>query len=178
MYINKVAKISNWIKVWVVTKFNNYNYVFVFGILGFLKYKVRKEINIFSKYKKIRIYGPNISLYYTYTKVLNNLFNSVLSGHLKYLELRGVGFKYKICGNRLFCILGYSHVITYDLPQNILITIINHKLLKLFSNNIIILNKVIYDLKKKKKFNVYKGKGIVIKGAVLITKEGKKSNSF
>jgi large subunit ribosomal protein L6 len=139
---------------------------------------VRKKIKIFSKYKKIRIYGPNISLYYTYTKVLDNLFHSVLSGHLKYLELCGVGFKYKASGNRLFCILGYSHVIAYSLPQNILIMIINHKLLKLFSNNIIILNKVIYDLKKKKKFNVYKGKGIVIKGAVLITKEGKKSNSF
>jgi large subunit ribosomal protein L6 len=147
-------------------------------MLGFLKYKTRKKINIFSKYKKIRIYGPNISLYYTYTRLLNNLFQSVLSGHLQYLELRGVGFKYKISGNRLFCILGYSHVIGYDLPPNILITIINHKLLKLFSNNISILNKVVYDLKKKKKLNVYKGKGIVIKDVVLITKEGKKLNSF
>jgi ribosomal protein L6P/L9E len=50
--------------------------------------------------------------------------------------------------------------------------------LKLFSNNISILNKVVYDLKKKKKLNVYKGKGIVIKDVVLITKEGKKLNSF
>jgi large subunit ribosomal protein L6 len=110
--------------------------------------------------------------------LLNNLFDSVLSGHLKYIELRGVGFKYKMRGNRLFCILGYSHVVTYDLPYNVLITIVDRKLLKLFSSNIIILNKIIYDLKKKKKFNVYKGKGIVLKGAVLITKEGKKSNSF
>jgi large subunit ribosomal protein L6 len=139
---------------------------------------MRKEINIFSKYKKIRIYGLNISLYYTYTKILNNLFHSVLTGHLKYLELRGVGFKYKINGNKLFCILGYSHVIRYYLPANILIVLMSNKLLKLFSNNLIILNKVIYDLKKKKKTNVYKGKGIIIKGEVLILKEGKKSNAF
>jgi ribosomal protein L6P/L9E len=178
MYINNITKISNWIRVSVVTKFKKFNYIFVFGILGFIKYKMRKEINIFSKYKKIRIYGPNISLYYTYTKILNNLFQSVLTGHLKYLELKGVGFKYKLSGNKLFCILGYSHVISYFLPSNILVVLINNKLLKLFSNNLIILNKVIYDLKKKKKINVYKGKGIIIKGEVLIMKEGKKSNAF
>jgi hypothetical protein len=57
MYINKVTELSSLIKVWVVSKFNNYNYVFVFGMLGFLKYRTGKKINILSKYKKYRVCG-------------------------------------------------------------------------------------------------------------------------
>jgi large subunit ribosomal protein L6 len=149
-------------------------------LFGFLKYKFRKKINILSRYKKIRIYGSNKGLYYTNIKILYNAFLSVLSGHLKFLELRGVGFKYKIKGNKLFLILGYSHVTTYNLPSNIFIKLykLNNKLIKMFSNNLAILNKTIYCLKKKKKFNVYKGKGILLKGEIPIIKEGKKSTRF
>jgi ribosomal protein L6P/L9E len=161
-----------------LSKFSNYNYVFVFGILGFLKYKIKKKINIFSKFKKIRVFGSNLSLYFTYVKILNNLFESVLTGHLKYIELRGVGFKYKILNNKLFCILGYSHATIYELPENVLVNVLNNKLLKIFSINLTIINKVVYCLKKKKKFNVYKSKGIIVKGESLISKEGKKSNAF
>jgi len=139
---------------------------------------VKKKINILSRYKKIRIYGSNKELYYTNIKLLHNAFLSVLSGHLKFLELRGVGFKYKIKNNKLFLILGYSHVTIYKLPSNIFIKILNSKIIKIFSNNLAILNKAIYYLKKKKSFNVYKGKGIILKGEVLIVKEGKKSTRF
>jgi ribosomal protein L6P/L9E len=161
-----------------MSKFNYFGYIFVFGLFGFLKYKFRKKINILARYKKIRIFGYNKELYYTNIKLINNAFLSVLSGHLKFLELRGVGFKYKIKKNKLFLILGYSHITAYKLPTNIFIKILTNKLIKIFSNNLSILNKVIYELKKKKTFNVYKGKGIILKGEVLICKEGKKSTRF
>ena len=176
--MNSIIKLSRWIDVLVVPKFYNYNYVFIFGVFGFLKYKFKKKINIFSKFKRIRLLGNNVSLYFTYIKLLNNLFYSVLNGHVIYLELRGVGFKYKIKNDSLFLILGFSHIVNYSIPRNTLITVLNNKLVKVFSNNLLILNKVIYTLKKKKKFNVYKGKGIVLKDAVFILKEGKKASSF
>ena len=81
---------------------------------------------------------------------MNNLFYSVLNGHVIYLELRGVGFKYKIKNDSLFLILGFSHIVNYSIPRNTLITVLNNKLVKVFSNNLLILNKVIYTLKKKK----------------------------
>ena len=45
------------------------------------------------------MFGKDSSLYFTYIQLLNNLFYSVLNGHLIHLELRGVGFKYKIKDN-------------------------------------------------------------------------------
>jgi large subunit ribosomal protein L6 len=139
---------------------------------------MRKKINIQSKFKKIRISGQDLSLYSTYNQILNNLFYGVLVGHSKYLELKGVGFKFKLKNNKLFLILGYSHVISYVLPSNISVELLNTKLIKLFSNNLMILNKVIFYLKKLKKTDVYKGKGILLKGEVVLIKEGKKSNTF
>jgi ribosomal protein L6P/L9E len=162
----------------VLPKFNYFGYIFVFGLFGFLKYKFRKKINILARYKKVRIFGRNKELYYTNIKLIHNAFLSVLSGHLKFLELKGVGFKYRIKKNKLFLILGYSHITIYELPNNVFINILTNKLLKIFSNNLLILNRVIYSLKKKKIFNIYKGKGIVLKGEVLIFKEGKKSTRF
>jgi ribosomal protein L6P/L9E len=176
--LNKIITLSQWIDVLVMSKFNYFGYIFVFGLFGFLKYKFRKKINIFAQYKKVRIFGYNKELYYTNIKLINNAFLSVLSGHLKILELRGVGFKYRIKKNKLFLILGYSHVTVYELPSNLFVKILTNKLIKLFSNNLLVLNKVIYALKKKKAFNIYKGKGIVLKGEVLIIKEGKKSTRF
>ena len=178
MYLNKIIKISSWIKVLIISKFADFNYIFVFGLLGFLKYKFRKKINILSNFKKIRIFGFKPNLYNTLLKVLNNLFLSVLSGHVKYLELKGVGFKYKIKNNKLLLILGYSHLILYRIPSNILIELLSLKLLKLFSNNLLLLNKAIYLIKKMKDFDVYKGKGIVLKDEFFILKEGKKTNKF
>jgi large subunit ribosomal protein L6 len=124
------------------------------------------------------VFGHSLSLYFTYVCILNNLFDGVLTGHSKYIELRGVGFKYKIKSNKLFLILGYSHVTIYELPKNALVNVLNNKLLKVFSINVNIINRVVYSLKKKKMYNVYKGKGIIVKGEVLISKEGKKSNAF
>ena len=178
MQLNKIIQISKWIDVLVISKFNTFGYIFVFGLFGFLKYKFIKKINIWSKFKRLRIFSSNLSLYYTNIKILSNLFSSVLSGHLKFLELRGVGFKYKIKNNKLFLLTGYSHVVMYTLPNNIFVQVLNNKLIKLFSNNLLILNRVIYDLKKIKTFNVYKSKGIILKGEVLILKEGKKSSRF
>jgi ribosomal protein L6P/L9E len=176
--MDNLIKIPRWIDVLVVSKFSTYSYIFVFGVFGFLKYKFRKKINISSKFKKIRLFGNNPSLYFTYVQLLNSLFYSILNGHSMYLELRGVGFKYKIKANTLFLILGFSHIINYCIPTNVIMRVFNTKLLKIFSNNLLILNQVIYNLKKKKKFNVYKGKGIVLKDEILITKEGKKASSF
>jgi len=156
--MNKIIKVSRWIDVLVVSKFSNYSYVFVFGVFGFLKYKFRKKINIFSKFKRVRMFGKDSSLYFTYIQLLNNLFYSVLNGHLIHLELRGVGFKYKIKDNNLFLILGFSHIINYKIPSNILINVLNTKLIKVFSNNLLILNKVVYALKKKKSLMYIKEK--------------------
>jgi ribosomal protein L6P/L9E len=176
--LNKIIPLSERIDVLVISKFNYFGYIFVFGLFGFLKYKFRKKINILARYKKVRVFGYNKELYYTNIKLINNAFLGVLSGHSKFLELKGVGFKYRIKKNKLFLILGYSHIVVYELPNNTFVKVLTNKLIKIFSNNLLILNKVIYDLKKRKVFNVYKGKGIVLKGEVVLVKEGKKSTRF
>jgi large subunit ribosomal protein L6 len=159
-------------------KFNKCKYIFIFGSLGFLKYKFKGPGEVDVKFNKFKISDPSVARYLTYKKILFNLCYSVSIGYNKFLELRGVGFKYKIKNNVLYLVLGYSHILKFILPFNISTTLITNKLLKFISCNLNLLNQVIYKLKRLKSVNIYKGKGIFEKNEIIVLKEGKKLSSF
>jgi ribosomal protein L6P/L9E len=55
------------------------------------------------------------------------------------------------------------------------INLVNNKLLSLYSIDLIGLNNCIYRIKKIKKLDIYKGKGVLLQGEKIIKKEGKKA---
>jgi len=159
-------------------RYLNCSYIFIFGLFGFLKFRFKKPNLVKVRFNKIKIYGPNISQYYTNIQILYNLFFSVNVGYKVFLELRGVGFKYKIKKNILYLVLGFSHLNQYKIPKSIYLFLLNVRLLRLMSCNLNLLNNFIYLIKNLKKLDVYKGKGIFFKGEFLLLKEGKKSSTF
>ena len=173
----KVIKVPKLVNV-LVSRFNKYNYIFVFGIFGFLKSKLKSNISIGCRPGIVRIAGSSISKYMTYIKIVYNLFYSVLKGYTQVVELRGLGFKFKLKNNLLFLVLGYSHVLIYKIPFNIRVSLTSNKSLKLSTNNVLILNRVIFELKKFKTMNIYKGKGIFLKEESPVLKVGKKPSMF
>ena len=70
--------------------------------------------------------------------------------------------------------LGFSHSINIIIPQNINIINQNNKLI-FISNDWLFLTKYIHYIKKYKKTEPYKGKGLLLKNEIIILKEGKKS---
>ena len=95
-------------------------------------------------------------------------------GHEKTLELSGVGFRASLKGNILNLQLGFSHDCSYEIPQNVKITVEKQTTIKVNGVDKDIVGKVASEIKKLKPVEPYKAKGIKEKGQYVLRKEGKK----
>lgn len=173
--IFKVPRIINAI---TIKRFIGYRFVLVFGPKGFLKYKFNISTKVDIKYNKIKVSGIDRAMHQTYVKILRLLLISTTVDYSFFLELRGVGFKYKIGSGIIYLILGFSHLKKIVIPTNVTVYLINNKLLQVIGYNKQLLYNFSFNLKKMKPINIYKGKGIFFKDEVVLLKEGKKSAAF
>ncbi len=76
-----------------------------------------KTINLkLKKYNK-----KNISFIGTFRSILNNTIIGLYKGFKKELILIGIGYKVSLNNNKLLLNVGYSHIIEYIIPKNIII---------------------------------------------------------
>jgi len=95
------------------------------------------------------------------------------------LEIKGTGFKVASQNSAdgkvvLVFQLGYSNETTYTLPASVSVKIATPTQFSLESIDKQALGQVSAEIRSLRKVNPYKGKGILVKGAVLILKETKK----
>jgi len=113
------------------------------------------------------------SLWGTMRALIANMIKGVVDGFEKKMELHGVGYKAVVEGQKLTLNLGFSHPIEIIIPQGIQCQI---------SKNVIILSgidkqligQVAAGIRKKRKPEPYKGKGIRYVGEIVRKKAGKK----
>ena len=110
----------------------------------------------------------------TYRSLINNAVTGVTSGHEKILELNGVGFRANLKGNILNLQLGFSHDISYKIPEEVKLTVEKSTIIKISGISKEIVGKVAAEIKTLKPVEPYKGKGIKEKGQYVLRKEGKK----
>lgn len=168
-----ITKVPYNVKLYLINKYN-FNYLFIFGWLGFLKYRVKKNIVFSVKYLNIKLISVR-NIFFTYMKLLKNFYFWTNVINKKVVTLKGVGFKYRLLKNILFIILGFSHIVKLNFCKNIRVHLVNNKVLALYSIDLFLLNRYIFVLKKFKSLDVYKGKGILVEGEKIIKKEGKKA---
>ena len=135
-----------------------------------LDIKEGKEISI--KPKKIndgikRLWGMNRSL-------VNNAIIGTSSGYEKTLELTGVGYRAALKGKQLNLQLGFSHDVSYEIPQGVKLVVEKQTLIKITGVDKEIVGKVTSEIKRLKPVEPYKGKGIKERGQYIVRKEGKK----
>ena len=110
----------------------------------------------------------------TTRSILNNAIIGVSTGHNKTLELTGVGFRANLKGNILNLQIGYSHDVSYKIPNGINILVEKNTTIKISGIDKELVGKVTSEIKKLKPVEPYKGKGIKEKGQYVLRKEGKK----
>ena len=116
----------------------------------------------------------SISMYGTVRSILNNMILGVADGFKSNLILRGVGYKASINSHFLVLNLGYSHDITVELPSYIKANVIKNTTIELESYDKEKLGQFVAVLKRQRKYDPYKGKGISKSNDYLRRKEGKK----
>ena len=110
----------------------------------------------------------------TTRSVINSALIGVSSGHEKILELTGVGFRANLKGNILNLQIGFSHDVSYVIPDGIKITIEKYTIIKIAGIDKELVGKVSSEIKMLKPVEPYKGKGIKERGQYIRRKEGKK----
>ena len=105
---------------------------------------------------------------------INSAIIGVTQGHEKTLELSGVGFRANLKGSVLNLQLGFSHDVSYDIPEGIKISVEKSTIIKINGIEKELVGKVASEIKNLKPVEPYKAKGIKEKGQYVIRKEGKK----
>lgn len=104
--------------------------------------------------------------------LINNMVVGVTKGFEKKLEVNGVGYKVALQGNKLVLNLGFSHPIEYTAPEGITIAV-DKMNIAITGINKQQVGQVAADIRKFKKPEPYKGKGIKYEGEYVIRKAGK-----
>jgi large subunit ribosomal protein L6 len=112
-----------------------------------------------------------------YRSLLSNMVESVSKGYKVQQELVGVGYRASNQGQKLELLLGYSHGIVFELPEEIKVTCESVRgkspIVTLESHDKQLIGHVAAKIRSFRKPEPYKGKGIKFVGEQLRRKAGK-----
>ena len=103
-----------------------------------------------------------------------NLVEGVTEGYSKTLEISGVGYRAQVQGKTLKLQLGFSHDVDYDIPEGIDIKTPDQTTVEISGIDKQQVGQVAAEIRKWRKPEPYKGKGIKYSGEYVFRKEGKK----
>lgn len=149
------------------------------GKVGTKSYEVPDCIN-FEKTEKGFLVSPKETtqrgraLWGTTQRNLSNIVKGLDKGFTLNISLVGVGYRASVSGSKLTLQLGYSHDIVYDIPQGIEIKCEKPTAILITGFDKQLVGTVGARLRKYRKPEPYKGKGVLRETEFIIRKEGKK----
>jgi len=106
--------------------------------------------------------------------LVSNLVVGVSTGFTKVLEITGVGYRANVQGSNLKLQLGYSHDVDYPIPDGIAIKTPDQTTVEITGADKQQVGQVAAEIRRWRKPEPYKGKGIKYRGEFIFRKEGKK----
>jgi large subunit ribosomal protein L6 len=154
------------------------NIITVSGKNGELKQKLHSDIIIDIKENEIIVKVKNPedkkqnSLWGLFRALINNMVIGVGAGYEKKLEIKGVGYKAAVNGNKLNLSLGFSHPVEFVLPVGISANVEGNTI-SIKGADKQLVGEVSAQIRKYRKPEPYKGKGIRYSNEVIRRKAGK-----
>jgi large subunit ribosomal protein L6 len=106
--------------------------------------------------------------------MVSNLVVGVSDGFTKVLEITGVGYRASVQGSNLKLQLGYSHDVDFPIPEGIAIKTPDQTTVEITGADRQQVGQVAAEIRRWRKPEPYKGKGIKYRGEFIFRKEGKK----
>lgn len=162
-----------------VTLAVNGSVVSISGKAGSKSYTVPECINFEKTDKGFKVTPKDLtqqtrSLWGTAQRTLANMVQGFDKGFSLNVELVGVGYRAAVTGNNLTLQLGFSHDIIYPIPAGITIKCEKPTSIAISGFDKQLVGTVGADLRKYRKPEPYKGKGVIREGEFVVRKEGKK----
>ncbi len=115
------------------------------------------------------------SIHGTTNALIAKMIEGVHTGFVKELETVGVGYRFAVSGNKITVSAGYSHPVIVEIPSDIKVEAPSNTELKISGIDNQKVSEFAANIRKIRKPEPYKGKGIRYKGEVIRRKEGKKA---
>ena len=149
------------------------------GKLGELKLTIVDEIEVSQEESQLLMKPRNDSkhtqeLWGTMRSLVQNVVRGVDEGFTINLEIVGVGYRAAVEGNEIVLQLGYSHEVRFSIPDGIKITCERPTLIKVNGIDKQKVGQAAANIRKYRKPEPYKGKGIRYQNEYILRKEGKK----
>jgi len=148
------------------------------GPKGTLTRPVRKDVIIAIEENEVTLTPGKTdlakALWGTYAAHLRNMITGVSEGFTRVLEIEGVGYRAEVKGNDLVLSVGYSHVVPLAIPDGIT-AVVEKSAITLTGTDKEALGQFAANVRKVRKPEPYKGKGIRYQGEFIIRKQGKKA---
>jgi len=106
--------------------------------------------------------------------LVDNLVTGVTDGYTKVLEITGVGYRAAAQGRNLRLQLGYSHDVNFPVPEGVDIKTPDPNTVEISGIDKQQVGQVAAEIRRWRKPEPYKGKGIKYRGEYIFRKEGKK----
>ncbi|MFN2320584.1 MAG: 50S ribosomal protein L6 [Dermatophilaceae bacterium] len=152
--------------------------VTVKGPKGQLSHEVAAPITVNKGEAGIQVTRPNDerasrSLHGLTRTLINNMVLGVTEGYEKRLEIHGTGYRVQARGSNLEFALGYSHSITVEPPTGITFAVENQTRFAVQGIDKQLVGEVAANIRKLRKPDPYKAKGIRYAGEHIRRKVGK-----
>ena len=106
--------------------------------------------------------------------LVENLVTGVTQGYTKVLEITGVGYRANAQGRNLKLQLGFSHDVDFPVPEGIEVKTPDNTTVEITGIDKQKVGQVAAEIRRWRKPEPYKGKGIRYRGEYIFRKEGKK----
>ena len=175
-----MSRIGNWpvpVPAGVKIELKGHNMT-VTGPKGTLSRELHQRIAITVEDEKITVTRPteskkDIALHGLTRALINNMVVGVTDGFQKGLEINGVGYRAELSGKVLTLSLGYSHPVTYQLPEGIDVEVEKQTKLTVKGIDKQLVGSAAAKIRSLRKPEPYKGKGIKYSDERIVRKAGK-----
>lgn len=148
------------------------------GPKGELSLKIHPDVVIEKKENEINVNikdSNNVdqrALWGLFARLIQNMITGVKEGYEKKMEVVGVGFRVALSGNKLVLNLGLSHQVEFILPAGIKAEV-EKNIITLSGIDKQLVGETAARLRRLRKPDVYKGKGIKYVDEIIKKKPGK-----
>jgi len=106
--------------------------------------------------------------------LVSNLVEGVTDGFTKTLDIKGVGYRAAAQGRKLKLQLGYSHDVDLEVPEGLEVKTPDQTTVEVSGIDKQAVGQFAAEIRRWRKPEPYKGKGIAYRGEYIFRKEGKK----
>ncbi|CCV64912.1 50S ribosomal protein L6 [Alteracholeplasma palmae J233] len=162
----------------VTVDINENNFVTVKGPKGQLEFQFNENLILSLEEGSLKVARPNDErfikkIHGTTRALLANMIHGVSEGFKKQLEIIGVGYRAQLQGSKLVLALGFSHPVELDIPAGLTVEVPKNTELTISGIDKQLVGEFSANIRKLRKPEPYKGKGIRYVGEYVPRKAGK-----